>query len=162
MEGSLCTIFCLTKQCTISAGHTASNRPRGWWVPTVVCSIDGEAECEGDGTVLMSVKIASELGTRASSIKKKVLVTELNGWSWTRSCQQAVHPLLDSHFPCGCDVVVWLLKDTQSLVFSDLDQPNKQAEVTANGRLWCDLGKTCVCKRLVPPARWEPCQHVIQ
>lgn len=86
----------------ISAGHTASNRLRRRPVPAVVCSIDGEAECEDDGTVLMVVKIGSELGTRVSNIKRKVLVAELNGWS----CQQAVHPLLDSHFPCVCDVVV--------------------------------------------------------
>lgn len=41
-------------------------------------------------------------------------------------------------------------------MFSDLDQPNKQVEVTANWLLRCDLGKTCVCKCLVLPAAWAP------
>lgn len=46
----------------ISAGHIAANWLRKRRVPAVICSIDGEAEREDDGTVLMAMKIGSELG----------------------------------------------------------------------------------------------------
>lgn len=72
----------------------------------------------------------SELGVCVSSVKKRVLVTEVHGWSWACThpyLKHAVHPPPGhAHLLCVCDVVLQLLKDTQNYVgFSDLDQPDQ-------------------------------------
>lgn len=71
--------------------------------------VDGEAGWEDDGTVLMAVKIGSELGTSVSSIKKIVLVTEVNEQIWARSHpypQTGCAPPEDPYLPSVCGVML--------------------------------------------------------